>query len=149
MTTAALESIGAVRACVFVLGGERFAIPVRSAREVVVVDDLTIVPRTPSCLVGVTNLRGLILPIVDIRPLLGLASHPVGRGVRVVVVEAGSGQVGMAVDAVLGLTSLDAVAPFGEGARRPAGGVGVGVAKEGDGLVTLLDVAAILEALKR
>ncbi len=149
METAVLESVAGVRACVFTLGGEGFAIEVRYAREVVVIDEFTIVPRGPSYLVGVVNLRGLILSIVDIRALLGLATRPVGRGARVLVVAAGSGQVGVAVDAVLGLTSFDEVLPFGEGARRAYGEFGVGLARHGDGLVKLLDAGKALEALKR
>jgi purine-binding chemotaxis protein CheW len=149
METEVLESVGAVRACLFVLGGDGFAIDVRCAREVVVIDEFTIVPRGPSYLVGVVNLRGLILPIVDIRALLGLAPRPVGRGARVLVVEADSSQVGVAIDAVVGLASFDEVLPFGEAARRAYGEFGLGLARHGDGLVKLLDAGKTLEALKR
>jgi purine-binding chemotaxis protein CheW len=144
-----LEAVAGVRACVFTLGEDGFAIEVRCAREVVIVDEFTIVPRGPSYLVGVANLRGLILPIVDIRALLGLAPRAVGRGTRVLVVAAESSQVGMAVDAVAGLTSFDEVLPFGEAARQAYGEFGVGLARHGDGLVKLLDAGKALEALKR
>jgi purine-binding chemotaxis protein CheW len=149
METEVLERVDGVRACVFTLGGDGFAIEVRCAREVVVVDDVTIVPRGPSYLVGVANLRGRVLSIVDIRALLGLAPRPVGRGTRVLVVQAGSSQVGVAVDAVLGLTSFDELLPLGEAARRAYGEFGVGLARHGDGVVTLLDAERTLEALKR
>jgi purine-binding chemotaxis protein CheW len=149
METGLLEGVGGARACVFTLAGEGFAIEVRCAREVVVLDDFTIVPRGPSYLVGVANLRGRILPIVDIRALLGLAPRPVGRGARVLVVAAGSSQVGVAVDAVLGLASFDELLPFGEAAQRAYGEFGVGLARQGDGLVRLLDADRVLEALKR
>jgi purine-binding chemotaxis protein CheW len=149
METEVLESVGAVRACVFTLGGDGFAIEVRFAREVVVVDDFTIVPRGPSYLVGVANLRGLVLSIVDIRALLGLAPRPIGRGTRVLVVQAGRSQVGVAVDAVLGLTSFDEVLPLGEAARGTYGEFGVGLGRHGDGVVTLLDAGKALEALQR
>jgi len=151
MTTEVLEraGAGAARACLFGLGGERFAIEIRRAREVVVVEELTTVPRGPAYLVGVANLRGHILPILDVRPLLGLASRPVGRGSRVLVVDPGSGQVGLAVDAILGLESFDGVAPLGEAARRAYGELGVGTVRHEDGPVTLLDVGRVLDALKR
>lgn len=149
MNPGVLESVGAIRACLFVLGGERFGIEVRSVREVVVAEEFTIVPRAPAYLVGVANLRGFILPILDIRPLLGLPSRPVTRGTRILVVEAGSGQVGVAVDDVVGLTSFAEVLPFGEAARRTYHEFGVGLASHGDGVVTLLDAARVLETLKR
>ncbi len=151
MSTEALETLatGTVRACLFVLAGERFAIEVRDAREVVVVEEFTIVPRAPAYLVGVANLRGFILPIVDVRPLLGLPARAVGRGSRVLVVDPGSGQVGIAIDAILGLEAFDEVVPFGEAARRAYGEFGVGLVRRGDGPVTLLDVGKVLDALKR
>ncbi len=151
MTTEVLEraGTGAVRACLFGLGGERFAIEIQRAREVVVVEELTTVPRAPAYLVGVANLRGYILPILDVRPLLGLASHPVGRGSRALVVDPGSGQVGLAIDGILGLESFDGVAPLGEAARRAYGELGVGMVRYEGGPITLLDVGRVLDALKR
>jgi purine-binding chemotaxis protein CheW len=149
MTTETLERLGAGRACLFGLGGERFAIEIQRAREVVVVEELTTVPRAPAYLVGVANLRGYILPILDVRPLLGLASRPVGRGSRVIVVDSGSGQVGIAIDAILGLESFDGVVPPGEAARRAYGELGAGVVRHEDGPATLLDVGRVLDALKR
>src|SRR5712664_4176329 len=62
----------ALRACLFALSGARFAVDVRSAREVAVFDDLTAVPRAPRLLLGVANLRGTVVPIVDVGPLLDL-----------------------------------------------------------------------------
>ena len=60
------------RACLFALAGARFAVDVRSAREVVVFDDITAVPLASPHLVGVANLRGTVMPIVDVRDMLGL-----------------------------------------------------------------------------
>jgi purine-binding chemotaxis protein CheW len=151
MTTETVERAGpgAVRVCLFGLGGERFAVDIRRARELVIVDELTAVPRAPAYLNGVANLRGRILPILDVRPLLGLAARPVGRGSRVLVVDPGSGQVGLTIDAILGLESFDEVAPLDEAARRSRGEFGAGTVKHQDGLVTLLDLGGLLDALKR
>jgi chemotaxis signal transduction protein len=149
MTTAAVETTTPVRACLFVLHGARFGIDVQSVREVVVVDEFTPVPRAPAYLVGVANLRGLVLPILDIRPLLGLPAEPVGRGTRLLVVETGAGQVGLVVEAVVGLTSFPEVQPFGEAARRAYGESGLGLATHQSAAVTLLDAAKLVQALKR
>lgn len=148
MGTVALERPRAARACLFWLADEAFAVDVACAREVVVVEDRTIVPRAPRWLVGVTNLRGVILPILDVRPLLGLPAAPVARGSQVLVVEAAGHQVGVAIDGVLGLEPVDEVVPFGETARRAYGELGVGLLRRGEGLATLLDAARVLEALR-
>src|SRR5215468_4348765 len=91
------------RACVATLAGYRFAIEVRYAREVVVLDEYTIVPLAPSHLVGVANLRGAIVPVVDVGPLLGSTPAPAGREIRALLAEADGFQIALLIDAVLGL----------------------------------------------
>lgn len=147
MSADVLESLGTVRACLFVLAGEGFAVEVGCAREVVVLEDVTIVPRGPANLVGVTNLRGYVLPILDIRPLLGLPTRRVAAGTRVLVIEACSVRVAIAVDGVLGLRTFEETVPFEESAPRRYGELGVGLLRQEDGLVTLLDAAKVLQAL--
>ncbi len=137
-----------VRACVFGLGGELFALDVKHARQVIVLGDHTVVPLAPAHLVGVTNLRGYILPVLDVRPLLGLPTQRVGRGSRVLVLEAAAGQVGVAIDEVLGLEWFGEVLPFGEASRRQSGRLGVGLLARGERLVTLLDAAKVLDAVR-
>ena len=63
-----------VRVCLVRLGEELFAIDLHSVSEVFEVDSITPVPGMPEVLVGVANLRGLIIPLVDLRPLLHLAT---------------------------------------------------------------------------
>ena len=98
----------APRACLFELAGARFAVDVRSAREVVLFDEITAVPRAPRHLVGVANLRGTVMPIVDVRELLGLAESRSGRTLRTLVVRDGAVQAALVVDTVVGLE------PFGD-----------------------------------
>ena len=66
------ERSPARRACLVRLGGRSFAVEVVEAREVVVLDAITPVPGAPAPLVGVMNLRGTALPVIEARPLLGL-----------------------------------------------------------------------------
>jgi purine-binding chemotaxis protein CheW len=146
---ASAPSAPALRFCAFDLAGRRLAVEVRCAREVAVVDQVTAVPRAPVYLVGVTNLRGLVLPIADIRALLGLRSRPLGAEMKVLVVDGGSGPVGVVIDAILGLESADGVAPFGEATPRAEADVAVGLVRRGEELVTLLDVTKVLHALKQ
>src|SRR5712692_812238 len=60
------------RVCLITLSGSLFAIDLRSVREVFPVDSVTPVPGMPTVLAGVTNLRGVVVSLVDVRPLLGL-----------------------------------------------------------------------------
>ena len=87
------------RVCLITLSGGTFALDLRSVREVFPVASITPVPGMPSVLVGVTNRRGVVLPIVDVRSLLGLTTA--GPPPKFVVVLAhGGNQVGVLTDRV-------------------------------------------------
>jgi purine-binding chemotaxis protein CheW len=87
-----------VRVCLISLGGELFAIDLRNVREVFEVDIITPIPAMPPALAGVANLRGTVVPIVDLRTVLGLPSN--GSVPFAVVIRHGTRQVGVLVDRV-------------------------------------------------
>ncbi len=99
------------RACLVALAGVRFAVDVRSAREVVVFDEITVVPRAPRHVVGVANLRGTVMPIIDVRGLLGLSDARPTGSLRTLVVRDGTVQAAVVVDTVLGLEPFEDVVP--------------------------------------
>ena len=120
--TSRLTSPGAttVRAAIISLGGELFTIDLKSVQEVFVVDSITPVPGMPSGLVGVTNLRGTVIPLLDLRPMFALNSDVTLR--YAVVVKHENWQVGVLVDTVPEIRTiakdqfLPAPAGTGEGA---------------------------------
>jgi purine-binding chemotaxis protein CheW len=146
MTTSLLDVTAGLRACLFTLGGTPFALDVAAAREVAVFDAVTPVPRAPACVVGVANLRGDVVPIVDARGRLGLPERPDARSLRTLVVAAAGCEIALEIDAVLGLEGFaDVAAP--EGAAAPAWAAGT---VEYDGRrVTVLDPARLVQALQR
>jgi purine-binding chemotaxis protein CheW len=109
-----------IRAAIISLGGELFTIDLKSVREVFVVESITPVPGMPSGLVGVTNLRGAVIPLLDLRPMFALNSDATLR--YAVVVKHGNWQVGVLVDTVPEIRTiakdqfLPAPAGTGEGA---------------------------------
>ena len=135
------------RACVVELAGTRFAVEVRHAREVIVLDELTMVPLAPSHLLGVLNLRGSVLPLVDIRPFLGLEATRTAREARALVVELDGVQAALLIDEVGGLEPLDGLEPAGDGTDGSAPDFTAGRLEREGGAVTLLDVGRILGAL--
>ena len=94
----------AVRVAVISIGKELFTIDLRNVREVFVVDSITPVPGMPSGLVGVTNLRGTVIPLLDLRPLFAL--HADDRLQYAVLVKHGNWQVGVLVDTVPEIRTL-------------------------------------------
>lgn len=148
---AAPDAPPAPRACLFALADVRFAVDVRSAREVVLFDEITAVPRAPRHLVGVANLRGTVMPIVDARELLGLPESRPGRALRTLVVRDGALQAALVVDTVLGLEPFEAVvpadSPTAAGMRGPRPLMAGWIQWAGETL-PLLDVPKILAALR-
>ena len=67
--------MGTMRAAIVSLGGEQFTIDLQNVREVFVVESITPVPGMPAGLVGVTNLRGSVVPLLDLRQMIGLAAE--------------------------------------------------------------------------
>jgi purine-binding chemotaxis protein CheW len=139
-----------VRACVFALAGEQLAADIRHTREVVVLPDRTTVPGAPPHVhvLGVANLRGHVVPIVDIRHLLDLPAPPPSEAARTVVLEGAGIQIAVPTDEVLGLETFDHVLPVDEADRRPLGALALGRLRRTDGLATLLDVSRLVEAVR-
>jgi chemotaxis signal transduction protein len=135
------------RACLVKLAGRRFAVEVRYAREVVVFDEYTMVPLAPSHLLGVVNLRGSVMPLVDIRPFLALEAVSATRETRALVVECDGEQAAILIDEAEGLEPLEGLVPAGDDAEAGDSDFSAGRLEREGGVVTLLDVRRILAAL--
>ena len=94
--------------------GEQFVVPIEAVREILEVGRLTAIPHTPSFVRGVMNLRGAVVPVIDLASRFGDATAAVGRRSCIVVVEAGDADAGLAllagllVDAVFEVMDIDA-----------------------------------------
>lgn len=107
MTAAGLMSArGDVQAVVFNLGGETFALPVGTVREILDHRDAFRMPQGPAWLAGLIEVRGEAIPMVDLRVRLGMAAAAIGVTTRVLVVDvpvgAGAAGDGMAGDGMAG-----------------------------------------------
>ena len=100
------QSEATVRVCLVSLCGELFAIDLRNVREVFEVESITPVPKMPPAFVGVANVRGVIVPLVDLRPLLGLPLDDTVLNYVVVIRHQGQ-QVGVLVDQMPEIRSVN------------------------------------------
>jgi len=89
---------------------EVFALPVKQVQEILRVSALTRVPHAPFPVRGVTNLRGYVLPVVDLRVRLGVAPEEPGPRHRVMVVHSRGRLIGLLVDGVEQVTQIDRLA---------------------------------------
>ena len=134
---------------IFRLGDEEFGVDILQVREIEKLEQgVTRVPKSPNFVEGVINLRGEIVPIVDLRKRFGLVVREIGHESRVVIVEVNKNLVGMMVDAVVEVLRLNVSAI--DLAPTITKGVDAyflsGVARIGERLIILLDLERALSA---
>ncbi len=88
------------------LAGEVYALPSASVREIVRYRSFTHVPGAPPTLPGIISQRGAILPVVELRPLLGLPEAELHRGARLVIAQHNEIDMAILVEVVLDLVAI-------------------------------------------
>lgn len=92
----------------FNLGAEEFGMDISAVQEIVRMPEITKVPRSPDFVEGVVNLRGKIIPVVDLRKRFRVSVTEPTKSTRIIVVTLVGRTVGMIVDAVSEVLRLDA-----------------------------------------
>ena len=91
----------------FTLAGETFAMPVDPVREILRISTITRVPHAPHPIRGVTNLRGRVIPVIDLRVRIELAEGDLTKASRIIVVGSRNRLLGLLVDGVHQVVHLD------------------------------------------
>ena len=133
---------------IFGFGVQRFGLPASACREVLKLPRIVRVPRLPMHLPGIINLRGEIVAVTDLRPLLQLPVTEPGAGSRLVVVASGNLRTALLVERVEGLRSVaaSAVAALAEGSSHAAVNLFSGKLDDEEGrFLLLLDPQRLLE----
>jgi chemotaxis signal transduction protein len=139
-----LDAAVSTDAIVVRLGTGKFAVGLESVAEVGRAPAITRVPGLPAWLAGVANWRGRILPVLDLRPLLGAEAAALDAQGRLLVLTGDGIMVGMLVDAVDGTTSLTGVAAFPPASAPNGSSLMSGQVPREDGPLAVLDVAGVL-----
>ena len=130
----------------FRIGNETFGVRIASVREIVRVPEITAVPSAPETIEGVINLRGKIIPVMDLRKRFGQSDIQSDKKNRILVVELDNKLVGLIVNAaseVLKIAPSEIEAPgnlFAEGESSYVTGVG----KLKGRLIIILDITKLL-----
>jgi purine-binding chemotaxis protein CheW len=130
----------------FVLDREEYGVDVRQVQEIRRVGEITAVPRAPEFVRGVINLRGRILPVLDLKRKLGLGEVAVERAARIVVVRVQDRMLGLLVDGASQVLKVPVsrVEPPPEEVVERGGDYIRGVAKLEDRLIILIDLGRVL-----
>lgn len=135
-----------VQLVIFQLGREEFAVEVTQVREIIRMQDITRMPKAPSFVEGIINLRGQIIAVLDLAQRLNLEAADRGSETRIIVVEAGDVKVGMIVDSVSEVMRIseEEVEPSPALAADVEAVYLKGVVKQDNRLIILLDLTRIL-----
>ncbi|MGI9862435.1 chemotaxis protein CheW [Moorella naiadis] len=104
----AAETVPEVQLVVFQLAGETYGVEINHVQEIIRLQAITEIPRTPAFVEGVINLRGRIIPILDMHKRFHLPAAEATNNTRIMVVELGEMTVGMIVDSVSEVLRLPA-----------------------------------------
>jgi purine-binding chemotaxis protein CheW len=140
-----------VQLVTFRVGGEEFGLDVFAVHEILRYGGVTPVPRAPEFVEGVLDVRGSVVPVVDLRRRFETAEQPHDEETRIVLVEFGGERLGLVVDSVTEVlrapeTAISAPPAF---IRGLAAEFVRGIVRLQDRLVILLDLERILSSQER
>jgi len=150
MTTATKEVTQQEQYLTFLLAGEEYAISILKVKEIIEYDTVTVVPKTPKWIRGVINLRGSVVPVVDLAVKFGLEERPVTKTSCIVIVdgqlENQNTTMGIVADAVSQVMDLAAndIREVPEFGTRVQVNYLLGMAQLGKKFALLLDVDKVL-----
>jgi purine-binding chemotaxis protein CheW len=131
----------------FMISDEEYALDILEIKEIIRLQTITPVPRTPDYLKGIITLRGVIVPIFDLRCRLGLKEREHGPLTRIIVVYRGEEYAGLIVDSITQVMRIGA-----EQIEPPPTTIGVveaefirGVTRHQERLVILLNLSRVLD----
>ncbi|MCE1254274.1 MAG: chemotaxis protein CheW [Anaerolineae bacterium] len=133
---------------VFELGDENFGVDISAVESIIKMQELTKVPHAPGFVEGVTNLRGIVLPVIDLRKRFGMPKDEGTKDTRIVVTNVDNVKVGMIVDSVSEVLTIpenvvEATPPMISSIDTA---FITGIAKLDNRLIILLDLSKVLSS---
>jgi purine-binding chemotaxis protein CheW len=130
----------------FVVGEEEFSVPILSIQEIIKPIEWTRVPRTPGYVLGVFNLRGTVIPLIDLRLKFGLPSEAMTENSRFIVMKNATETAGFVIDRLTEAIRLKKheIGPAPETSLQEKTMI-EGVGKQDDKILTILKVDKLLE----
>lgn len=136
---------------VFTLAEEYYGVDIGTVREIIRMQSITKVPKTPKFVKGVINLRGAVIPVIDLRNRFDLPPGEDDKDSRIVVLDMGGQNIGAIVDAVTEVLRIpvDCVEPPSSIVTSVESEYLLGIAKLSSRLIILLDVDEVLSGTEK
>lgn len=140
-----------VQLACFLIGSEMYALDILRIKEVIRPLKVTVVPHAPSFVEGVINLRGAVIPVVDLRKRFGVSQCKQGQKTRIIICVVSGKVLGLVVDEVVEVRrfSRGEVQPAPHFAKGRESEFFLGVCRRGDDLVMVLDLEKILTSAEK
>ena len=132
----------------FALSNEEYGIEILRVREIIGLMDITTVPQTPEYMKGVINLRGKVIPVIDLRLKFSMQEEIHTQETCVIVVEVNNTSIGIIVDSVSEVLDIKS----GDIEETPSFGQGIdtnfimGLGKVKEQIIILLDIESVLSS---
>lgn len=128
----------------FRVGDEEYGINIMQVQEIVRIMESVKVPKAPQYVEGIINLRGKIIPVIDLRKKLNKAITPYTDSSKIIIADTGHRLSGLIVDEVIDVTMLTKIenCPYLNGEKKSEYIMGIG--KKDDRLISILDLDNIL-----
>ncbi|MBI9013523.1 MAG: purine-binding chemotaxis protein CheW [Clostridiales bacterium] len=130
----------------FAIGNDVYGLDIRYVEDIIGVQNITVVPKQPNYVKGVINLRGQIMPVIDIRIRFNQSERLYDDRTCIVVINVSDAAVGVVVDRVLEVVNIPEITvppSFSDTNQNFMTGVG----NYNDGVVLLVDCEALLEEI--
>lgn len=136
---------------VFNLAEENYGVDISAVEGIIKMQAITKVPKAPDFVEGITNLRGEVMPVIDLRKRFGLPTKEEDKETRIIHVEMEDVRVGMLVDAVTEVlrVSEDDIEPPSPMVTTVDSAFITGIAKVDERLIILVDLGQVLSTEER
>jgi purine-binding chemotaxis protein CheW len=141
-----MDAVDRLLLVIFGLDGAWYGLEASQVQEVILVEDNTVVYHAPQYVRGIINLRGKIVTVLEMETKLGLPSHPVGEDSRILIVAWNHEPVGLLVDIVTEVISLDKdqIGPVPLNISAGLSQFLTGVCNDADRLIGIIDLDKVL-----
>jgi len=126
----------------FRLATEEYGVDISQVQEIIRMVEITHVPRAPRFMEGVINLRGQLIPIIDLRTRFGMSRADHSKSTRIIVTDIGTKRVGMVVDSVSEVLNIPVENV--EDAPEMIAGIGTEYIQLDNRLIILLDLSKVI-----
>lgn len=132
----------------FKIGEEEYGVEILKVQEILKLPKITALPKSADYILGIIDLRGKVIPIIDLSTKFGMERKTDNDNLRAIVVDISGKKVGLAIDSVSHVIRVDGkdIEPPPQIVKGISGRYIVGVAKVGDGFIVILDITKIFSA---